>query len=295
MMKGMVKFAVLAVSSLGLAACNGGSDSAAVTTGNVTFALTDASVDGVTAVNITVTGLELKPASGATQTITFDQPMHLNLLDLRDGKTANLILQKPLPAGDYNWVRLDLDTSQQTVQTSVGGTQSLTIPSGAETGLKLVRGFTVPSGGNINFVLDFNVRKSLVEASGNYMLKPTLRIVDESTAGAITGTVDVGTLESTLGCSGMPTGYNGVVYLYSGDNATIGDYGGGNEPYLATAVTYNSTSSQYDYTLAHLPPGDYTLAYTCDVDDNTTAESLNYDNKGNVVVQANQTTTVNLP
>ena len=295
MMKGILQVSVLVLSSLGLAACGGGSDTAAIATGNATFALTDAPVDGVTAVNVTVTGLELKPASGSVQTITFDRPKHLNLLDLRDGKTANLILQRPLPAGDYNWVRLMLDTSQQSVQVNAtGGTQSLTIPSGAETGLKLVRGFTVPSGGNINFVLDFNLRKSLVLANGAYFLKPTLRIVDESTAGEITGTVDVATLEQQLGCTNLPAGYNGVVYLYAGSNATVGDYGSSNEPYLASAVTYGATSN-YRYTLAHLPPANYTLAYTCSVDDTSTAEALKYSSATNVTVQANQTATVNLP
>lgn len=276
----------------GLAGCGGSSGTdAAAATGNATFALSDAAVDGVTAVNITVTGLELKPANGSVQTITFKQPKQLNLLDLQNGKTANLILKKPLPAGEYNWVRLDLDTSNQTIKTAAGGVQNLTIPSGAETGLKLVHGFTVPSGGNVNFTLDFSLRKSLVEANGKYMLKPTLRIVDDSAAGEITGSVDYGTLSQQQTCS-TQSGYYGVVYLYSGANAKEGDLGSSDEPYLTAPVSYNGQA--YSYTLAHVPAGDYSLAYTCGMDDTSVDDNLSFVSAGNVTVTKNQTSTVNI-
>lgn len=42
------------------------------------------------------------------------------------------------------------------------GTQvELNIPNGAETGFKLVSGFTVPVGGGVDFTLDSDLRKSI--------------------------------------------------------------------------------------------------------------------------------------
>lgn len=283
---------ITAVAAVGLAGC-GGSDGtdAAAATGNATFMLSDAAVDGVTAVNITVTGLELKPADGSVQSITFKQPKQVNLLNLQNGTTANLILNKPLPAGKYNWVRLDLDTSSQTITTTGGGVQNLTIPSGAETGLKLVHGFTVPSGGNVSFTLDFSARKSLVQASGQYMLKPTLRIVDDSAAGEVKGTVSATTVSSQ--CANA-SAYDGVVYLYSGSNATTGDLGSDHEPYLTAPVKYDSQTSTYSYMLAHVPAGDYTLAYTCGMDDTEAADNLSYVQAGNLTVKANETANVTI-
>jgi hypothetical protein len=42
------------------------------------------------------------------------------------------------------------------------GQHTLTIPSGAETGLKLVQGFTMPVGGIANFTVDFVLSKSVI-------------------------------------------------------------------------------------------------------------------------------------
>jgi len=295
MIKGLVQAScITAATAMGLAGCGGGdSVSATAATGNVTFALSDAAVDGVSAVNITVTGLELKPADGKVQTITFDQPKTLNLLDLQNGKTANLILNKPLPAGKYNWVRLMLDTSNLSLKVSAtGGEESLTIPSGDETGLKLVHGFTVPSGGNVQFTLDFSVRKSLVKTgSGKYILKPTLRIVEDSSAGEIKGSVNATTVSSQ--CADAST-YDGVVYLYTGDDAKEGDLGSSDDPYLTAPVTYDAQNSTYAYMLAHIPAGDYSIAYTCGVDNTSTDDNLSFVSGGNVTVTANQTSTVNI-
>lgn len=294
MIKGLVQAGCIGLATtLGLAGCGGGdSVSASAATGNATFALSDAAVDGVTAVNITFTGLELKPADGQVQTIVFDKPKTLNLVDLQNGKTANLILNKPLPAGRYNWVRLDLDTSSMSLSTATGGMHDLTIPSGAETGLKLVHGFTVPSGGNVTFTLDFSLRKSLVEDAKGYKLKPTLRIVDDSAAGEVTGTVDYATISQQQSCS-TQSGYYGVVYLYSGDDAKEGELGSSDEPYLTAPVSYDGQT--YSYTLAHIPAGSYSLAYTCGIDNADTEDSLNFVSAGNITVTANQTTTVNFP
>lgn len=294
MIKGLVQASCIGLATtLGLAGCGGGdSVSASAATGNATFALSDAAVDGVTAVNITFTGLELKPADGKVQTIVFDQPKTLNLVDLQNGKTANLILNKPLPAGKYNWVRLDLDTSGMSLTTSTGGMHDLTIPSGAETGLKLVHGFTVPSGGNVTFTLDFSLRKSLVEDANGYKLKPTLRIVNDSAAGEVTGTVDYATISQQQTCA-TQSGYYGVVYLYSGDDAKEGELGSSDDPYLTAPVSYDGQT--YSYTLAHVPAGDYSLAYTCGIDNADSEDNLSFVSAGNVTVTANQTTTVNFP
>jgi len=49
------------------------------------------------------------------------------------------------------------------------------IPSGAETGLKLIQGFTMPVGGVADFTVDFVLAKSIIAPPGRlpgYMLKP---------------------------------------------------------------------------------------------------------------------------
>src|SRR2546421_7971109 len=46
------------------------------------------------------------------------------------------------------------------------GQHDLTIPSGAETGLKLIQGFTAPAGVVASFTVDFVLSKSLIAPQG---------------------------------------------------------------------------------------------------------------------------------
>jgi hypothetical protein len=71
-----------------------------------------------------------------------------------------------------------------------GAGHELTIPSGMQSGLKLNRGFDVPAGGSADFTIDFDLHKSVhMTGSGSYMLRPTLRMVDNIMVGSISGTV----------------------------------------------------------------------------------------------------------
>jgi hypothetical protein len=85
----------------------------------------------------------------------------------------------------------------------------LTIPSGAETGLKLIQGFTMPVGGVANFTVDFVLSKSLIAPQGqspDYLLKPVLRLVDNAQVGTISGTFQATTLSNSpdINCSKRP-------------------------------------------------------------------------------------------
>ena len=55
--------------------------------------------------------------------------------------------------------------------------QELKIPSGINTGIKIVHGFTISTDQTTELILDFNAEKSVVIAdnSGNWLLKPTIK------------------------------------------------------------------------------------------------------------------------
>ena len=65
-----------------------------------------------------------------------------------------------------------------------------------------------------------------------------------------------------------------------------------NEPLSTTAIAFDSESGLYVYEAAFLPLGDYTLAFTCnaDDDDNDEDDSLPFFNVQNVSVMVNDTT-----
>lgn len=92
----------------GLSACGGGgSDSGG--TGSFSLSVTDAPVDGATAVMVTFIAVTLKPAEGDAITIPLDTPQSINLLDYQNGESVTLVEDEAVTAGDYAWIRLTLD------------------------------------------------------------------------------------------------------------------------------------------------------------------------------------------
>lgn len=114
-------------------------------------------------------------------TRTFD------LLRLTNGARA-VLGEASLEAGTYTQVRLLLDAGSYVV---VGGTRHpLTVPSGLETGIKLVHQFSIEANFLYELYLDFDANRSIVlTGNGTYQLKPTIRVTAAATTGTISGVV----------------------------------------------------------------------------------------------------------
>jgi hypothetical protein len=69
-------------------------------------------------------------------------------------------------AADYGQIRLlvnaDGDPSNSYIILADGSMHGLLVPSGAQTGLKLVSGFSVPSSGVVDYTIDFDLRQAIV-------------------------------------------------------------------------------------------------------------------------------------
>ena len=82
--------------------------------------------------------------------------------------------------------------SDSFIELDDGSIHPLFIPSGNQTGLKLIRGFIIGAGSTHNFTIDFDLRKSVIHPPGlgePYLLKPVLRMVNNLEVGTIEGTV----------------------------------------------------------------------------------------------------------
>ncbi len=97
-----------------------------------------------------------------------------NLLELTDGASA-VLGEAALSAGRYTQIRLVLGTDSYVV---VGGTpKDLTIPSGVQTGVKLIHQFEIEEGETYELTLDFDAERSVVTAPpGQYLLIPVIRV-----------------------------------------------------------------------------------------------------------------------
>ena len=105
----ILKTLTLAIMATSLAGCGGSSSSS--DDGTFSLGLTDAPTDKFTSVNITFTGVALQPADGERITFNFDEAKQVDLLKLTGGETEPLLNNADVPAGDYEWMRLDLDAT----------------------------------------------------------------------------------------------------------------------------------------------------------------------------------------
>jgi hypothetical protein len=281
---------------VGLAAC-GGSDSS----GTMSLSVADAPVDGAEKVVVVFTGVELIPNSGNPVTITFPSSRTIDLLNDSGTASAQLFSQ-PIPAGSYGQIRLmvvaDGNPSNSYMILSDGTMHGLQVPSGSETGLKLVSGFTVPSSGVVDYTIDFDLRQAITCPPGQApacILKPVERLVDNTTVGNIQGQVS-----NTL----VPTACTPGVYLYAGsvtkpeDMNSTAAAGDPNQP-IASKVPIATSQPPYYYQFTFLAPGNYTVAFTCqaaqDNPDQANPTVIFNPVKTGIAVTAGQTTTVDIP
>jgi Domain of unknown function (DUF4382) len=99
-----------------------------------------------------------------------------NLLAFSDGKDT-LLADATIPAGTISQVRLILGDNNYII-TRDGEKIALKTPSGQESGLKVQVHQSVGGGILYRLTLDFDAGRSIIKAgnSGNYLLKPVLRI-----------------------------------------------------------------------------------------------------------------------
>ena len=178
--------------------------------GTIKVRLTDAPGD-FQAVNIVVRQVSIHRAgdedsdsnSDSGWEVLSDTTHTYDLLVLRNGVFATLAVGE-IPAGHYTQMRLKLGDGSNVVVDGV--VHPLVVPSGLQSGLKLIGGFDVPAGGTLELTLDFDANRSVVLTGSNtYKLKPTIRVVETTVSGAITGHL-------------LPEGVDATVFAIAGSD-----------------------------------------------------------------------------
>jgi hypothetical protein len=292
-----LRITITMLAALALLACRGDGDEP---TARIDLSITDAPIDDATSVFIQFSAVAFKRQGTAAEIVQDVSPSlrRWDLLQYQDGRAGLLLDGVILPAGNYEWIRLIVDTEPNVrdsylVLTS-GAECELTVPGGAVSGLKLNRGFTLPADGSVALTIDFDLRKSIHALPGRqgaspdcaqgYLMRPTLRIVDDADVGAIAG--DVASERVPLDCAPK-------VYVFSGSNIVPDDIEeSGSEPdvdplVVARVSIENGSGSIYGYRAAFLPPGAYTVAFACADDDPVGEDVMDFLAARNVTVQAN--------
>jgi len=276
-----------------LTSCGGGSSNSP----SLNLYMADAPIDAANSVNITLTELDVTGDAG-TLYFLFPGPVTFNFYQLQGGLSQFLISQ-PLPTGHYTSITLYFEAAPGTLDSSItlignGNVYPLVIPAGAPTKITVPVNFIVFRNINANYTVDMDLRRSIYpdpNNPGQYILQPSLRAVNNLDAGSITGSV--ATTLVTSGCSP-------AIYVYSGKvtptDVNINAPSGTVQPISSALVGINSTTAQYNFTVGWLPPGLYTVAFTCQAaqDNPTTTDNISFTSVTTATVNAGQTTFVSL-
>jgi hypothetical protein len=203
--------ALAAVLLAGLVSCGGKGNM-----GQLSLSLTDASTDQYLAVYVTIKEIDVQSASdsgGSWMTVATPDST-FNLLTLVNGVRQQLGLVD-LAAGHYTQLRLILgDTPDSGVNIlseahpfgnyvidSSDQCHELKVPSGMQTGIKIVQGFDINENSTTELTLDFSASRSVVVAghSGQYLLKPTIQVLQTALASIMSGSVTQAADNSAVG------------------------------------------------------------------------------------------------
>ena len=274
-----------------LSGCGGGN---AQGSGSLMVGMTDAPVDNADAVVIHFTEATLHGEGGNTvieiiDPVSAQRGRDIDLLQFQAGMWTGLFEQEVV-AGQYSWIRLQLDLSKSYIQIA-GQRYDLRCTSCEHASFRLNQSFNVEKDARLTLMLDFDLRKSITDptSGADYILRPTVRVVDTAVAGGVEGNIDA-TIISSLG------GFTGCsVYAFSGYDAELDDIyisqdgttiESQNNPVSSTQVQY--INDVYSYRLAYMPEGNYSIALTCDADMDSAAtdDVLTFSDQLNISVNS---------
>jgi len=152
---------------------------------------------------------------------TFDFPdgqdeIKVNLLDLVAGE-SELLADEVLPEGRINQIRLILG-EENTILLDEDGAEPIELetPSAQQSGLKLKVNEDIEGGFSYNFILDWDVSKSIVETGNDkYILKPTINVILEANSGVIKGKITSDGINGVKVTNGVSIMLDGASEVYT--------------------------------------------------------------------------------
>jgi hypothetical protein len=229
-----------------------------------------AAAAGTREVVVSIDGITLQRDDGSEDRIDFDDTLSPNLINF-DNNTFPLLDSEALDSGDYTGIRLNFHDSDNSdsdnyVTDANGGRRPLKInESDAFAPLDLN---VKKKGKSYTLQLRLDLRLSLIASGSERSLTPVLRAVRDSKAARVSGSVKTSLINTNDCRDGRNTGVGVAIYAFkkldSGQQPD--DYDGSVPDPVATTPVVSDGSGGWKYNIGILSAGDYTLALTCQGD-----------------------------
>lgn len=146
----------------------------------VSLSLRSEALEGATAVNVKLLGVELlvAGAAGENRVPVAIAPVSVNLLELRGD--ARMLLGSAPVEGRINQIRLEMDGTVELVLAD-GSTHVVTVPSGDRTGIKIIAQGLAPDATDVTLAFD-PARSIHRTGNGQWIMRPTIKLGDASGA-----------------------------------------------------------------------------------------------------------------
>jgi hypothetical protein len=229
-------------------------------------------MDEARSVVLNITHIELGHSDGSVTRLDMDGgPLDLDMMQLQNGVTHNLVNGARVPAGEYDWMRLGVAVDQSYIDTmGMGGRHGLQMAF--QDGLTIHHPYFIPDADHLELMMDFDLRLGVVQHHMGMMgdrweLHPAIRLMDMATAGGLVGTVDVSLVDVNNPACDPAEGGNWA-YLFPGDAAVPDDMAetdsdGMPGPFATDRVQLHAGLGEYLYHFGFLPEGSYRVAFTC--------------------------------
>jgi len=129
-------------------------------------------------INLTVVSVQLRKADDSLGWITVAEPnATYDFLQLVDGVTVELA-SVTIEPGRYTMLRIIVAETNEIVFD--GTSESLTVPSGTETGIKLSFDITIEGTETLTATVEFDAATSIISTDQDYLLRPAFRLLIDS-------------------------------------------------------------------------------------------------------------------
>ncbi len=196
-------FLVCIIAVMVLSSCGDG-DSSDDGQGTLSTSLTDSSSEEYQAVYVTIDRVDVHLEDNDSWKTVATPGKTYNLLELVNGVVEGLG-EGLLDSGQYTQMRLIIgeipdeglnifDQKHDYANYIIDQddiSHELKVPSGSQTGLKIVNGFDINDDQTTELILDFDALRSVVKAgsSGQYLLKPTIKVLTTTDYAIVDGIV----------------------------------------------------------------------------------------------------------